>query len=107
MVARGGLIELLRPDPNTGKVIPVLAVEVFGVVRHVAPFRLTGGSKGLYDYFWTDKATFLGDWRNFSTIINFVQFTTIPREQVDLRCFETKSVMYLIKNVDTLPKCLY
>jgi splicing factor 3B subunit 3 len=47
VVARGGLIELLRPDPNTGKVIPVLAVEVFGVVRDIAPFRLTGGSKGI------------------------------------------------------------
>jgi splicing factor 3B subunit 3 len=46
VVARGGSIELLRPDPNTGKVIPVLAVEVFGVVRDIAPFRLTGGSKG-------------------------------------------------------------
>ncbi|XP_046843553.1 splicing factor 3B subunit 3-like [Xenia sp. Carnegie-2017] len=45
VVTRGGSIELLRPDPNTGKVIPVLAVEVFCVVRDIAPFRLTGGSK--------------------------------------------------------------
>lgn len=48
VLARGGLLEILRPDPNTGKVFPVLAVEVFGVIRDIAPFRLTGGSKGLY-----------------------------------------------------------
>ena len=37
----------LRPDPNTGKVFPVLAVEMFGVIRDLISFRLTGGSKGM------------------------------------------------------------
>ena len=46
-MARGKVLELLRPDPNTGKVYPILTVEVFGIVRSLMPFRLTGGSKGL------------------------------------------------------------
>jgi len=45
VVGRGKILELLRPDPNTGKVFPVLAVEVFGVIRTVMAFRLTGGNK--------------------------------------------------------------
>ena len=47
VVGRGKILELLRPDPNTGKVFPVLAVEVFGVIRTVMAFRLTGGNKGI------------------------------------------------------------
>lgn len=47
VVARGQrVLELLRPDPNTGKIVPVLSVEVFGVIRSLVAFRLTGGSKG-------------------------------------------------------------
>lgn len=45
VVSRGKIIELLRPDPNTGKVYVQLTVEVFGVVRALMPFRLTGGTK--------------------------------------------------------------
>lgn len=45
-VGRGKVLELLRPDPNSGKVQPVLSVEVFGVIRSLLPFRLTGGTKG-------------------------------------------------------------
>lgn len=45
IVSRGKIVELLRPDPNTGKVYTLLTVEVFGVVRSLMPFRLTGGSK--------------------------------------------------------------
>jgi hypothetical protein len=37
---------LLRPDPNTGKVHTLLTVEVFGIVRSLMAFRLTGGTKG-------------------------------------------------------------
>ena len=47
VVSRGKIMELLRPDPNTGKVFPVLAVEMFGVIRDLISFRLTGGSKGM------------------------------------------------------------
>ena len=45
-MSRGKILELLRPDPNTGKVYTLLTYEVFGVVRSLMPFRLTGGSKG-------------------------------------------------------------
>ena len=47
VVSRGKVLELLRHDPNTGKIYPVLSVEVFGVVRSLMPFRLTGGTKGM------------------------------------------------------------
>lgn len=46
VVSRGKSLELLRPDPNTGKVHTLLTVEVFGVIRSLMSFRLTGGSKG-------------------------------------------------------------
>ncbi|RKP08581.1 mono-functional DNA-alkylating methyl methanesulfonate N-term-domain-containing protein [Thamnocephalis sphaerospora] len=45
VAARGSRLELLRPDADTGKVRVALAHDVFGVVRSLAPFRLTGGSK--------------------------------------------------------------
>lgn len=45
-VARGKILEILRPDPNTGKVYTLHATEVFGEIRSLMPFRLTGGSKG-------------------------------------------------------------
>ncbi|CED84295.1 pre-mrna-splicing factor rse1 [Phaffia rhodozyma] len=45
IVARGTRIELLRPDPSTGKLDTVLESEVFGTVRSLAGFRLTGGTK--------------------------------------------------------------
>ncbi|XP_065676216.1 splicing factor 3B subunit 3 isoform X2 [Hydra vulgaris] len=44
-VSRGKVLELLRPDPNTGKVHPLFATEVFGVIRDLMAFRLTGGTK--------------------------------------------------------------
>ncbi|XP_050399124.1 splicing factor 3B subunit 3 isoform X2 [Patella vulgata] len=45
VVSRGKILELLRHDPNTGKIYPVLSVEVFGIIRALMPFKLTGGSK--------------------------------------------------------------
>ncbi|KAJ7365143.1 Splicing factor 3B subunit 3 [Desmophyllum pertusum] len=45
VISRGKIIELLRPDPNTGKVFPLLAMEMFGVIRDLIAFRLTGGAK--------------------------------------------------------------
>ncbi|KAF9116628.1 Splicing factor 3B subunit 3 [Mortierella sp. AM989] len=38
-------IELLRPDTTTGKVHSILSHDVFGVIRSLASFRLTGASK--------------------------------------------------------------
>lgn len=48
LVSRGKILELLRPDPNTGKVHSLLTVEAFGVIRSMLSFRLTGGSKGRF-----------------------------------------------------------
>lgn len=44
VVSRGCYLELLRPDDN-GKVQTILSSNVFGVIRALAPFRLTGGLK--------------------------------------------------------------
>jgi splicing factor 3B subunit 3 len=41
VVGRGKILELLRPDEN-GKMQSILSVEIFGVVRSIVPFRLTG-----------------------------------------------------------------
>lgn len=45
IAARGKILELIQPDPKTGKIYTILTVEVFGVIRSLVPFRLTGGSK--------------------------------------------------------------
>ncbi|XP_077993061.1 splicing factor 3B subunit 3 [Glandiceps talaboti] len=45
VISRGKLLEVLRPDPNTGKVYTILTQEIFGVVRSLVAFRLTGGTK--------------------------------------------------------------
>ncbi|XP_049296828.1 splicing factor 3B subunit 3 isoform X1 [Anopheles funestus] len=45
LLAKGKGLELVRPDPNTGKVHTLLQTEVFGVIRSLMSFRLTGGSK--------------------------------------------------------------
>ena len=54
VVSRGKILELMRPDPNTGKVHTLLTVEIFGVIRSLMSFRLTGGTKVqiLLDYFF-------------------------------------------------------
>lgn len=44
-VSRGKILELMRPDPNTGKIHTLLSVEVFGIIRSLMAFRLTGGNK--------------------------------------------------------------
>ncbi|KAI7697896.1 hypothetical protein SSS_07850 [Sarcoptes scabiei] len=44
-LAKGKVLELVRPDPTTGKVISLLSVDIFGVIRSMIAFRLTGGSK--------------------------------------------------------------
>lgn len=46
VVSRGKILELLKHDPNTGKCYPLLSTEIFGTIRALIPFRLTGGSKG-------------------------------------------------------------
>ena len=44
VAARGKVLELLRPDEQ-GKVQTVCSTEVFGEIRSIVQFRLTGGSK--------------------------------------------------------------
>lgn len=46
IVSHGTRLELLRPDPQTGKVATVITTDVFGSIRSLASFRLTGATKG-------------------------------------------------------------
>lgn len=46
LISRGKSLELLRPDPNTGKVYTLLTTEIFGVIRSLMTFRLHSGNKG-------------------------------------------------------------
>jgi splicing factor 3B subunit 3 len=46
VAARGSRLELLRVNADTGQVRIAAAQDVFGIIRSLAPFRLTGGSKG-------------------------------------------------------------
>ncbi|EIM81285.1 uncharacterized protein STEHIDRAFT_86633 [Stereum hirsutum FP-91666 SS1] len=45
IISHGTRLELLRPDVQTGKLVPVVASDVFGSIRSLAAFRLTGGTK--------------------------------------------------------------
>ena len=44
-IASGKLLEIVHPDPDTGKVHTLLSTEVFGCIRSIISFRLTGGTK--------------------------------------------------------------
>ncbi|XP_053201633.1 splicing factor 3B subunit 3-like isoform X1 [Panonychus citri] len=44
-ISKGRTLELIRPDINTGKIHTLVSVEVFGIIRSMLAFRLTGGSK--------------------------------------------------------------
>ncbi|KAK9470022.1 CPSF A subunit region-domain-containing protein [Dipodascopsis tothii] len=46
-VARGSLLELLRPDAAAGKLVPVHTTDAFGILRSIAAFRVAGSSKDL------------------------------------------------------------
>ncbi|TPX35307.1 hypothetical protein SmJEL517_g02334 [Synchytrium microbalum] len=45
IVAKGSILELLKLDSQTGKINTLLSHQVFGIIRSIAPFRLTGASK--------------------------------------------------------------
>ncbi|KAJ1984548.1 pre-mRNA-splicing factor rse1 [Dimargaris verticillata] len=45
VLARATRLELVRADLTTGKLVTILSHDVFGVVRSLAPFRLTGTTK--------------------------------------------------------------
>ena len=42
VVAKGKILELLRPDAQTGKIEVVGSCEVFGLIRSLLTFRLVG-----------------------------------------------------------------
>ena len=42
VVAKGKILELLRPDTQTGKIEVVGSCEVFGLIRSLLTFRLMG-----------------------------------------------------------------
>lgn len=42
IISRGKILEILAPDENTGKLQSLLSVEIFGIIRSITPFRLTG-----------------------------------------------------------------
>lgn len=42
VVSRGKVLELLRPN-DTGKLQTIVSTEVFGIIRSLAAFRITGG----------------------------------------------------------------
>ena len=44
-MSRGRILDILKPDPQTGKVYTLLSVEVFGIIRSLKTFRLTGSTK--------------------------------------------------------------
>lgn len=44
-VAKGRFLEILKPDELTGKLQSLISTNVFGIIRSIAAFRLTGGFK--------------------------------------------------------------
>jgi splicing factor 3B subunit 3 len=46
IISHGTRLQLLRPDVQTGKLSTIIATDVFGSIRSLAAFRLTGGTKG-------------------------------------------------------------
>ncbi|KAG8834707.1 pre-mRNA-splicing factor rse1 [Serendipita sp. 399] len=45
LISKGTRLQLLKPDPALGKLSTVLVHDVFGSIRSLAAFRLTGGTK--------------------------------------------------------------
>lgn len=44
-VAKGKYLEILKQDETTGRLQSLISVNVFGIIRSIAAFRLTGGIK--------------------------------------------------------------
>ncbi|CAF1963976.1 unnamed protein product [Rotaria magnacalcarata] len=45
VVSRGCVLEVLKPDPSTGKIHTLLTSNAFGIVRALHPIRLTGSNR--------------------------------------------------------------
>jgi splicing factor 3B subunit 3 len=46
IVSHGTRLQLFRPDVQTGKLSTIITTDVFGSIRSLTAFRLTGGTKG-------------------------------------------------------------
>jgi splicing factor 3B subunit 3 len=46
IISHGTRLQLIRPDVQTGKLSTIITTDVFGSIRTLAAFRLTGGTKG-------------------------------------------------------------
>ena len=44
-LAKGTVVEIIKPDTSTGKIHSAISVNLFGIIRSMLAFRLTGGSK--------------------------------------------------------------
>ena len=44
-MAKGTVLEIIKPDETTGKIHSVISINVFGIIRSMLAFRLTGGIK--------------------------------------------------------------
>lgn len=47
VISRGNILELLRPDESSGQLKVVYSQEVFGLIRTLCPFRMTGANRDL------------------------------------------------------------
>lgn len=47
IVSRGCVLEVLKPDPSTGKIHTLLTCNAFGIIRALHPIRLTGSNRGM------------------------------------------------------------
>ena len=68
----GRVLELLRPDDNN-RLISVVSHDVFGTIRSIQPFRLTGGNRD-YLVVGSDSVSFLSFFLFFSFFSFFLFF---------------------------------
>ena len=47
VTASGSKLTIHRPEPSQGRITPLYAQDVFGIIRTLAAFRLAGSSKGM------------------------------------------------------------
>lgn len=91
IVARQTRLELLRPDASTGKVHTILSHECFGLIRSLAPFRLTGGSKGKF-FFLKKNIYILRESKTYALSIDYVVVGSDSGRIVILEYNPTKNV---------------
>jgi len=45
---KSNFLQLVKPDPSTGKIHYLCSIQIYGIIRSLATFRLTGFSKGTF-----------------------------------------------------------